>query len=184
MNRTFHFGHYSVARKLALASTLWLCIMAIIPLNGVSDLRESQKAHKVENPGENHGSKQLKFEVIVQGDGRTDDGIPTYFTSFRSSNGSIVYETFIDFPSAARSAGALERLLKSSVKVLRSTPKTDKEGHEVGKLVVVLVPSTLPAKPTAVLAWTEGAHYADVRCDSLDDLLQFEKRFLNTDKKG
>jgi hypothetical protein len=178
MSRMFYLG-----LQVSLAALLWISVAAVNPLHGTCARRQSGDVQKTDKLAEDHTRQEVKFEVILQGDGRTEDGIPTYFTSFRCSDGFIVYKTLIDFPSEVRSTKTLEILLKNSLKLLRSTPETDKDGHTVGKRVLILISSKLPDKPTAVVAWTDGRTYIEARSDSLNDLLAFEKRFLTPNKK-
>src|ERR1700722_3094037 len=122
MSEIFCFGG-----QVSFATLLWIYVAVANPLHGTCGHRENGNVQKTDKLAVDHTHQDVKFEVILQGDGRTEDGIPTYFTSFRCSDGNIVYKTIIDFPSEVRSTKTLEILLKNSLKLLRSTPETDKD---------------------------------------------------------
>jgi hypothetical protein len=145
------------------------------PVTGNRNPPPQVQTHDSKTPTKANGAVEPKFEVILEGDGRTPDGIPTYFTSFRAPDGLIVYKTFIEFPSAGRSTKALEGLVKTSLKLVCHSTEVDEKGHQIGRRVLVLFASEEASKPpAAILAWTEGVKYYEVRSNSMDDLLAFE----------
>jgi hypothetical protein len=126
-------------------------------------------------PNAANAATEPKFTLILVGNGLTPDGIPTDFKKFKSSDGNILSEMWIDFGAAARAAKEQHTLTKQSVKTIREKPELDSQGNKVGNRILVLRRQPRNHKIEAVLAWTTGTRYQEIRSNSLEDVLAFEQ---------
>src|SRR5437867_13009058 len=115
------------------SSSLEGSVDALLPPQQVDKSRSADDQVKDDKHGSaNHQeTPKLEFKRLLMGNGRTSDGVPTYFTSFESSRGNKVYRTLIDYSSSDRSNEELNTLLKNSIKVIRKAPENDEDGHRV-----------------------------------------------------
>jgi hypothetical protein len=127
-----------------------------------------------------NASQTPGFKLLTMGNGRTRDGVPTYFSNYESSGGNKLYKILIEFQSTERCNEQLNALIKASVKLIERGPRKDRDGHTVGERIVVLLPTKLPDERLAAIAWTNGKKYTDIRSNSLEDLQAFEKGVRET----
>jgi hypothetical protein len=136
--------------------------------------KESKPPQNGDRP---NASKEVKFTLVLMGDGLTPDRIRTYFKKFKGSDGKILYEIWIDFGTAERAAKEIEELLKESIKTIRRKPEAGGNGQQVGERVLLLRPDPKNEDRKVVLAWTTGTIYREISSDSLEDVLAFEKQY-------
>ncbi len=127
---------------------------------------------------------EIRFKTKLMGDGLTADGSRTYFTKYESSSGKTLYESWIYFASPSQAAKKMRDLLENPVKALRQNPEIDNNGREVGERILVLRRDEAQEGTQAILAWTEGTKYQEVRSGSLEDVLAFEKQFRQPSKQA
>jgi hypothetical protein len=122
----------------------------------------------------------VTFKVVLYGEGRRPDGVHTYFTDYKSSQGHMVYVTYIKFDSVDRAAGELAELLKNAVGPVEKSARKDKSGKQIGERIFgvfnILGPGKGPAKKWTLLAWTSDSVYQDITADTADDVLALEKQ--------
>ncbi len=59
---------------------------------------------------------------------------------------------------------------------MRKGPESNKDGQRVGERILVLCKEKTQDETQAVLAWTSGSTYQEIRSASVDDVLAFEKQ--------
>lgn len=121
-------------------------------------------------------SDEIRFRIIVMGNGLTEDGTHTDYSNYESSSGKRLYETWIHFTSSSKAEKKIQELLIHAVKRLRESSEFDKNGLQVGKCVLVLRPVGAKEETEAILAWNNGSRYQEFRSSSLEDVLAFEKQ--------
>lgn len=122
-------------------------------------------------------ASEITFKSVQMGDGFTSDGSRMYYTKYQSSDGKVLYETWIYFDSTSKAAKKIQDLLTRPVRNLRESPEINKNGQEVGKRVVVLRQEGAESGTEAILAWTNGPRYQELRSSSLEVVLAFEKQY-------
>lgn len=127
--------------------------------------------------GETKPSGAVEFKLVAIGNGVTNDGIPAATNEFVASDGKNVMEYAVRFPSTLRATQELQHWIGAhGSKVLERGPNLDKHGNKVGERILLLSDSSERGKTLAVLVRTYGVLYRDVRSESLQDVLAFERQ--------
>jgi hypothetical protein len=139
------------------------------------------------NPGEKGRQGEIpniKFTKIVIGDGLTSDHIRIYYTKYKDTEGTILYEVWVDFRMPERAAKELQQIVSDSARVVRREPELDAMGGTVGERILVQRADSKKENRGIVLAWTVGSVYREISSNSLDDVLAFEKQFRPPETRG
>ena len=151
--------------------TVWLALTALLlqasPCLGRWRLTPDRQANQAEGP---------HFKLVLEGNGRTGDGTPTYFSTFESERGIKVYKTYIEFSSPQRTDDALRAWLKQATRILQKGRAKGKDGRETIKRILFLVPARDANRSDAILVRVDGVRYVEFRSPSLEDVLELEKQ--------
>jgi hypothetical protein len=125
-------------------------------------------------------NKDVTFRLELMSDGVTSTGDRGHTDRYTSSDGHVVYVTYIKYDSQFAAIAALQPLAKPPYKVLQRSVRMGKDGLKVGERVLAQSPNGVgsgasPNKTYYSLTWTNGAVFRDINSDSRDDVLAMEK---------
>jgi hypothetical protein len=128
-------------------------------------------------------SVSVEFKLLALGDGTTDDGVGVATKTFVASDHKKLVEYYIDFPGPLRAAQQVQiDVAAPGSKVLEREANLDKHGNKIGERVLLQSDSSVPGETIVILVKTTGEVYRQLRSDSLQDVLAFERQ--ETDRQG
>jgi hypothetical protein len=120
--------------------------------------------------------KKITFKLQRMSDGVRADGRWFHTHTYLSSDGQKVSFTYITFDSDAAAAGEIDRVIHGASKVLERGLRKNEEGKTIGERVVALFVTKDPPKAIAKLIRTNDQFYCEVDSESLQEVLEFERR--------
>ncbi|HKV23224.1 MAG TPA: hypothetical protein VJN93_01410 [Candidatus Acidoferrum sp.] len=125
-------------------------------------------------------NNNVRFTLVLIGNGVTADFTAKYFKKYKDSDGNILYETWIDFHTETRAADELRGLARGSLKIICKESVLDNTGKLIGARILVVRSSSKSKNDEAVLAWTAGSKYQELRSNSLEAVIAFEQALRNS----
>ncbi len=119
---------------------------------------------------------EIRFTKAQMGDGLSPEGARIYFTKYESSSKNSLYQTWIYFGSPAEAEKKLAILATNVLTTISKSPESNKDGQQVGERILVLCREKTQGETQAVLAWTSGSTYQEIRSAFFDDVLAFGKQ--------
>lgn len=110
-------------------------------------------------------------------DGTTNGALRASVHTFKTEDGTPLYQSDEWYKSADDARNALDALTKRSSRVIAQGAKKDAKGGIIGKRVELLFSRGHKASPETVIAWTDGATVVRLRSTSVALLLDFESQF-------
>jgi len=118
--------------------------------------------------------RSLKFSVIVVGD-TFEDGVQMGTTEFGASDGVLLHMTYGQFPDPEHATAKFEKVLGTSIKIVKRGEKLDQSGKTVGERAQVLISGSKPNETIPAVLWTDGRMFREISATSLPDILELEK---------
>jgi len=97
--------------------------------------------------------------------------------TFKTDDGTLVFQSDDWYKTGYQALGALDRLTKEASRVIKQGTKKDAKGRIIGKRVELAFSRGHKASPEMVIAWTDGVDVVRLRSTSLPLLLDFESQF-------
>jgi hypothetical protein len=98
------------------------------------------------------------------------------YHSYRSGDGTRVFQLREWYKSASDARSGLDALAKKASRVAKQGTKKDKKGLVVGERVELVFSHGQKTRPEMVIAWTDGATVVKLSSTSLPLLLDFESQ--------
>jgi|SRR6267142_2011650 len=99
------------------------------------------------------------------------------FITLESSDGMTFTKWTVDCPSAEAAQVEMKTRLKEATKIVGEENVFDKNGEQIGKKVVALVPPNGADYAAAMLIWTEREVLYQVDGATLGNILEYRKDF-------
>lgn len=104
----------------------------------------------------------------------TKKGEPVARHSYMASDGISVNATYVYYHSQKKANKELNRKLKSAIQIIKSEPKLNEKGRQIGIRVVGIFGSNTDGVNAYEVLWTDGSDLNLLRGKSLPHLLQLE----------
>jgi len=133
---------------------------------------ESRKAlfERVEKHRTEGAPKQVEFELLIMGDGTTDDGGLMDLQSWAASEGPGSGRTHIYYQSHSSAENQYQKNLQNAVAILEQGSWLDEKGVDVGKKALVLLPSGLGKSLYSSWIFEDKLSVLLISCSCLDSL--------------
>ncbi|MFN2533006.1 MAG: hypothetical protein ABR555_17105 [Pyrinomonadaceae bacterium] len=119
----------------------------------------------------------LEFKDFQGGRGKTADGIPFSYHLYKSSDGVGVTTTVENHRSPASAQKALQRKIRTAIKMIERGPKLKNKAERIGERAVLTFALPDFHKEQAAVLWTNGQRLYYIESLSLKHALEFEKQF-------
>ncbi|HKO97433.1 MAG TPA: hypothetical protein VJU86_10595 [Pyrinomonadaceae bacterium] len=116
-----------------------------------------------------------RYTDIGMGKGVSQDGRPTSFRSYSTSDGMRFSQCNVYHSSKGEAQRGLRRALRKATDIIKREPLFDEKGSVIGEKFIATFPAKYPRYAAAALLWTDGATIRYVASSSLENILEHEK---------
>ena len=109
----------------------------------------------------------------------TEDGVDLSFTVFEASDGVRLTAIHREFDSPLRAREQFDKEVAKARKIIERGKKTDSAGKVVGERAQIIARSSGRGKTVPAVLWTDGPHFYEIVSNSVQDILELEKRYSN-----
>jgi hypothetical protein len=128
--------------------------------------------------------RHFNFHRQTSGKSMKKGGIEVSFSDFKADDGTIVERLVEDYKSAEAAQAGLEKECRQSSSISEDGYRTDAQGKQVVRRVVLTFSSSANALERNVIAWTDGPLLYLLRSSSRAHLLDFEQQVYRVRPTG